>query len=130
MYIKTKTLKKIIAFTAIVTQVALSLAFPYTASADLFDIGSLSSASGSLGSGSFGSGSMTSVIRDVENRYHLNKSSMADYGEFMNASNNKEMVPQVNLFFNPSDPKPGKEVTAQAFPLYFSNQKDQLYFTR
>lgn len=115
-------------------QVAFFLSNPRTVYAGLFDVGDLSSSSGSLnagsfGSGVFGSGSLNSVIEDVEKRYHLDPAALQNLGETMNASTNKEIVPQVSIFFNPTDPKNGKNITAQAFPLYFSGQKEALYFT-
>lgn len=121
---KTKTSFKIIAGVGIFLQIAWSLAMPVYA--DIFDLGTFDL---NEGSGSLGSGSLNNIMGDVENRYHLNQSSIANLGENMNTSANKEMAPQVNLFFNPSDPKNGQEITAQAFPLYFSNQKDTMYFT-
>ncbi len=64
-----------------------------------------------------------------EKRYHLNKESLQDQGENINVSAQKGTAPQVSLFFSPSDPKPGMEVEARAFPQFFANAKETLYFT-
>ncbi|MDD5083865.1 MAG: hypothetical protein PHT88_02910 [Candidatus Moranbacteria bacterium] len=139
MATKTKYLYKTITVSIIFFQIIFAFVSPTPANADLFDIGSLSGSSGSFnpgsfgadafGAGTFGSGSANSIIDDIEKRYHLNPLSIQNLGEGMNISPNKEMAPQMNLFFNPTDPKNGQEITAQAFPLYFSSQKENLYFT-
>jgi len=69
------------------------------------------------------------ILDQVEKRYHLWKPSIQNYGETMNTSSVKEVVPQVNTFFSPSDPKDGQEEIAQASPFYFSGQKESFYFT-
>lgn len=91
-------------------------------------VGSIVTALGA-GASLLSSGNMNSVMSDVEQRYHIDPASVANLGETMNTSANKETAPQMNLFFNPSDPKVGKEVTAQAFPMYFSSPKENMYFT-
>lgn len=65
----------------------------------------------------------------LENRYHLNLQSLQDQGENLNVSSQKGQAPQVLLYFSPSDPKPGVEVEAHAFPEFFSGEKDTLYYT-
>ncbi len=64
-----------------------------------------------------------------ERRYHLNKGSLQDQGENFNVSSQKGQAPQVLLYFTPSDPKPGEEVEARAFPEFFGNSTDTLYYT-
>lgn len=65
----------------------------------------------------------------VESRYHLNLQSIQDQGENFNVSAQKGQSPQVLLYFNPSDPKPGMELEARAFPEFFGNEGDTLYYT-
>lgn len=66
---------------------------------------------------------------DVEKRYHIDTESVQEQGETINVSNNKKMTPEVSLFFSPSDPKEGETLSAQAFPIYFSTEPRQMYFT-
>lgn len=73
--------------------------------------------------------SVSSVASQLEARYHLNLGSMQSYGEGFNVSEQKQPAPEVMLFFNPSNPKPGEELTATANPLYFSTEKEDLYYT-
>lgn len=68
-------------------------------------------------------------LSGLEERYHLNLESLQDQGENFNVSSQKGKSPQVSLFFNPSDPKPGEIVEAQAFPNFFANKSESLYFT-
>lgn len=82
-----------------------------------------------LGASLLSSSNMNGVMDDVEKRYHVDTAAVANMGETMNTSATKESAPQVNLFFNPTDPKVGQEITAQAFPLYFSSQTESMYFT-
>lgn len=69
------------------------------------------------------------VFAYAESRYHLNLGSIQNMGEGLNVSSNKDIPPQVMVSFNPSDPKPGEKVTATATPMYFSNTKENLYYT-
>lgn len=64
-----------------------------------------------------------------EDRYHLNKETMQEYGEGMNVSIYKGSAPEVMLTFNPADPKEGEKLTATALPMYFSTPNESLYFT-
>jgi hypothetical protein len=73
--------------------------------------------------------SISDVFNSFEDRYHLNQGTLQEYGENLNVSLQKNKAPEVMLFFTPTDPKPGEELTAKAFPMYFSNSKDSLYFT-
>lgn len=73
--------------------------------------------------------SVSGSAAGIEERYHLNLESLQDQGENFNVSSQKGRNPQVSLFFNPSDPKPGEMVEAQAFPNFFANKSESLYFT-
>ncbi len=83
--------------------------------------------------GLFGGGpsipSASSVMSDIEKRFHLDTGALQNQGENFNVTNNKRLTPEVSLFFNPSDPKPGAKITAKAFPMYFSNSETNLYYT-
>jgi hypothetical protein len=76
-----------------------------------------------------GSGTGKGLMQQIEDRYHLNKNVIQEYGEGMNVSTRKGQAPEVQLFFTPTDPKPGQEVSARALPMYFSNEGKSLYFT-
>ncbi len=69
------------------------------------------------------------VASELERRYNLNLGSLQDQGQFLNVADNKKPAPEVSLFFSPSDPKEGQKITAKAFPLYFSNTEESLYYT-
>lgn len=69
------------------------------------------------------------IFAYAESRYHLDLGSIQNSGELFNVSSDKSTPPQVMIFFNPSDPRPGEKVTAQASPMYFSNTKENLYYT-
>lgn len=71
----------------------------------------------------------SSIASQIEKRYHLNTESLQSYGETLNVSEQKQPAPEVMLFFNPSSPKPGEQLTATAHPLYFSTDKNDLYYT-
>jgi hypothetical protein len=73
--------------------------------------------------------SASSVASQLEKRYHLDAEALRNLGEGLNVSETKKTPPQVMLFFNPTDPKLGEKVTAEALPMYFSNPKESLYFT-
>ncbi len=73
--------------------------------------------------------SPSSVFSDMEKRYHLDTGSIQSQGESFNTADNKKPAPEVSLFFNPSDPKPGEKITAKAFPMYFSTNETDLYYT-
>lgn len=73
--------------------------------------------------------SASSIAGDLENRYHLNLQSIQNQGEGFNVSDDKKIAPEVSLFFSPSDPKPGAKLSAKAFPIYFSNTEEELYYT-
>lgn len=69
------------------------------------------------------------IAGQLEERYHLNQESLQNQGENFNVSSQKGQAPQVLLFFSPSDPKPGVEMEARAFPEFFGNPTETLYFT-
>ncbi|HWQ59899.1 MAG TPA: hypothetical protein VN420_01980 [Candidatus Fimivivens sp.] len=73
--------------------------------------------------------SATKVMSDMEKRYHLNAGAIQNYGEGINVSGTKLVSPEVSLYFSPSDPKDGQKISAKAFPIYFSNVNDKLYYT-
>lgn len=73
--------------------------------------------------------SSSSMLSGMEKRYHLDVGSIQNQGESFNTADTKKPTPEVSLFFNPSDPKAGEKVSAKAFPMYFSNNEDELYYT-
>lgn len=70
-----------------------------------------------------------SVGADILNQYNISEDSLKDMAQSFNVSANKINAPEVSLSFNPSDPKEGETITANALPMYFSNSKENLYFT-
>ena len=82
-----------------------------------------------IGIDSISDSAVNSAAGTLESRYHLNLQSLQDQGENLNVSSQKGQAPQVLLYFSPSDPKSGSEVEAQAFPEFFSGEKDTLYYT-
>lgn len=81
------------------------------------------------GGGSANVPSPSEIAQELEKRYHLNLESIQSQSEFFNVAESKKTPPQVMLFFSPSDPKPGEKITANAYPMYFSNPKESLYYT-
>lgn len=73
--------------------------------------------------------SVSSVASKLEKRYNLNLGSIRNFGQSFNVSDNKKTTPEVSLYFSPSDPKEGEKITAHAFPIYFSNPEEALYFS-
>ena len=73
--------------------------------------------------------SPSQVASELENRYHINLGSVQNQSELFNVANQKKTVPETSLFFSPSDPKSGQKVTASALPSFFSNEKENLYFS-
>ncbi len=74
-------------------------------------------------------GATNHAASTLERRYHLNLQSLQDQGENLNVSSQKGRAPEVLLYFSPTDPKPGMDVEARAFPEFFANAADTLYFT-
>lgn len=73
--------------------------------------------------------SASQMAAELEQRYHINTGAIQNAGENFNVSDGKKTVPEVSLFFSPSDPKEGQKITAKSFPIYFSNPPEQLYYT-
>ncbi len=73
--------------------------------------------------------SASSMLSQMEKRYHLDVGSIQNQGESFNTADTKKPTPEVSLFFNPSDPKDGEKISAKAFPMYFSNNENELYYT-
>jgi hypothetical protein len=73
--------------------------------------------------------SASSVMNDVQKRYHINTGSVQNFGESFNVASTKKYAPELSISFSPTDPKEGQKVTAKAFPMYFSNPPEQLYYT-
>lgn len=71
----------------------------------------------------------SSFFSDAEKRYNIDTETIRDQGQTLNVADNKKPVPEVNLFFTPSDPKIGEKISARAFPMYFSNEQNTLYYT-
>lgn len=73
--------------------------------------------------------SASSMLSQMEKRYHLDVGSIQNQGENFNTADTKKPTPEVSLFFSPSDPKAGEKISAKAFPMYFSNNETELYYT-
>jgi hypothetical protein len=73
--------------------------------------------------------SPSKVAKEMEQRYNINLGSVQDFSQSFNVSNQKKTVPEVSIFFSPTDPREGQKITAKAFPMYFSNESSQLYYT-
>lgn len=69
------------------------------------------------------------IASQMESRYNLNLGSIQNMAQEFNVSSSKKTAPEVSLFFSPSDPKVGAKLTARAFPMYFSNAQESLYYT-
>lgn len=69
------------------------------------------------------------VASELERRYNLDLGALQNQGQFLNVADNKKPAPEVSLFFSPADPKEGQKITARAFPTYFSNTEESLYYT-
>lgn len=72
---------------------------------------------------------ISDMMTAIEERYHINKEALQNYGEGMNVSDNKKTTPEVSLFFSPKSPVPGEDITVMANTLYFNSDKNNLYFT-
>jgi hypothetical protein len=84
---------------------------------------------GLFGGGGISIPSPSQIAGELENRYHINVGSIQDQSETFNVAGQKKTVPEVSLFFSPSDPKPGEKITANALPSFFSNETSNLYFS-
>ena len=72
--------------------------------------------------------SPSKVASDIEKRYHLNTQNIQSQGELFNVAQNKQPAPEVSISFSPSDPRPGEKLTAKAFPIFFTNREEDLYY--
>jgi hypothetical protein len=85
--------------------------------------------------GLFGSGggisipSTSQIASELERRYNLDLGAIQNQGQLFNVADNKKPTPEVSIFFTPSDPKEGEKISAKAFPIYFSNPEESLYYT-
>lgn len=73
--------------------------------------------------------SPSSIASQLEQRYNVDLQSIQEQGQQFNVADNKKTAPQTSIVFTPTDPRPGEKLTARAFPLYFSDAEDQLYYT-
>ncbi len=73
--------------------------------------------------------STSGVVSDIQKQFHLDTGSLQSQGENFNVADNKKLTPEVSLFFNPNDPRPGEKLSVKAFPMYFSNSENALYYT-
>ncbi len=73
--------------------------------------------------------SASDMAAELERRYHLNTNSMIEQGENFNVAAQKGSPPKALLYFTPTDPEPGKEIEARAFPEFFSAEPETLYYT-
>ncbi len=73
--------------------------------------------------------SPSKVAKELEQRYHINTESVQNFGEGFNVADSKKTTPELSIFFSPTDPKEGQKITAKAFPIYFSNESSNLYYT-
>lgn len=69
------------------------------------------------------------MATDLENRYHMSTGSIQNFGENLNVESTKPNVPQLSVFFSPTDPKPGTKITAKALPMFFNSPTEQMYYT-
>lgn len=69
------------------------------------------------------------IAKSMEERYHLDLQSIQSQGENFNSGAEKGIAPQVMISFDPLSPTLGEKITATAFPMYFSNPKEALYYT-
>jgi len=67
-----------------------------------------------------------SILSEIIEDLGLDQETLTDYTENMEY---KKTPPQVSLFFSPTAPNEGEEITATASPSYFKNDTKDLYFT-
>jgi hypothetical protein len=113
---KTQLVTRVGAVLAIFAQVMMFSAAP--AQAGLFG-----------GGGSISLPSPSKVAGELERRYNINLQSVQNQAQNFNVSDTKKLSPEVSLYFSPTDPRPGEKVQARAFPIYFTNPDDALYYT-
>src|SRR3989339_55555 len=69
------------------------------------------------------------ALNDVFSDLGVDKNELKYHIQTFNVSRRKKQQPQVQLNFDPTNPAPGKKVTAVATPLYFMNDSEDIYFT-
>ncbi len=79
--------------------------------------------------GGISSGIQGTMIDNTLSALNIDKSSIQNFGHSFNVSDTKKYAPGTTLSFSPTDPKEGQKITAKAFPLYFSNSNDKLFYT-
>lgn len=79
--------------------------------------------------GAFEIPSFDSMANEGEDRYNVDGGAVRDMMQGMNVAGRKATVPELMVIFSPQNPTPGEEVSAQALPMYFSNDAKNLYFT-
>lgn len=84
---------------------------------------------GILGSKGSAAPNANGMLNQMEERYHLNKDSIKNFGEGFNVSDQKSPAPEVDIFFDPANPKFGEKITATAIPKYFQEGIENMYFT-
>lgn len=87
-----------------------------------------------VSAGLFGGGgikvpSASQMAAELENRYNLNLGSLRNQGQGLNVADQKKQAPETTLYFTPTDPKEGEKLTARAFPMFFTNTENSLYYT-
>lgn len=81
------------------------------------------------GGGGISIPSTSQIASELERRYNLDLGAIQNQGQLFNVSDNKKPAPEVSIFFTPNDPKEGEKISAKAFPIYFSNPEESLYYT-
>ncbi|MFA6183882.1 MAG: hypothetical protein WC682_02140 [Parcubacteria group bacterium] len=117
-----KIIKKIFLISLVSLEIVLMNIHPTQAELD-------SLLGGILGSDGDSTINANGMLEQLEERYHLNSDSITNFGESFNVSDQKSPAPEVDIFFNPTNPKFGEEVTATAIPKYFQEGKENMYFT-
>ncbi|KKP69163.1 MAG: hypothetical protein UR66_C0001G0045 [Candidatus Moranbacteria bacterium GW2011_GWE1_35_17] len=110
-----KIIKKLLLFSVVFIEVALLIVQPALAL--------------SLGKPKEPSFNANKAAQQLENRYHVDKDSVKDLGESFNVGEQKTPAAEVDIFFNPTNPKFGEKVTATAIPKYFQEGVENMYFT-
>lgn len=81
------------------------------------------------GGGGISIPSTSQIASELEHRYNLDLGAIQNQSQLFNVADNKKPAPEVSLFFSPSDPKEGEKISAKAFPIYFANPEESLYYT-
>jgi len=122
MKIKNNFLKKSLFFWIVVFQIfALSLPVALAKSVSVTNVGKLY--------GKYWTELIEEASEVIEQRFNMNQESISEVMSTVNASPYKNIPPQVQITFNPPNPRPGEKVTATAIPTYFNGQASSMYFT-